>query len=1103
MPWHLLCVGELGVGKTVLSSIFGHRLTQDAQEPSLPVLSIFLDYNASKTQAIERLVGSLLQQLIQLDESFVIPSELKTLHKKAKRLGYEPASYYIEIRKLLVSVLDKFEQAFVIVDAFDELVPNERSALLQELPNLKPGDISLLLTSRGISEETGKGTYQCDRCCQRKLKLVYHCQICASGNFDLCYECKKNGLWCDDRSHKLKEPYGQVEIAIKVPASYIENYVRHEIGAQIELEGVEIDKRDTTVHENPMTTPFQDLVHRDPDLPAQIITKITENAAGRFLYARLYLDSLKIRTNLLTLMSVLEEPFPQDMDGIFEDGMERIQLQDMESRKQGLRILGILTYARRPLLLEELKHALAVLTMVETPGVKQIRKEKIHRGIDETKSILGSNSSLVIVEEEHVRLVHRSLEEYLFKVENSKKLLPDAEYDLARACMIYLDLALLLQPSEEDIIVSTNAEFPLLQYASQYWGDHVREVSRDPEHLEYMRDKVFRLMNNSERMCSCIQAALVTSAGGHNTWDVRRNLDKLHICAWFGLSNIISEMNPEPGMVDKLEPKYGQTPLMYACRKGHDEVVEQLLQLGASQRKTSAQGRTALFEAILSHRQRKCSTATVSETLCKHGAVVRLSVRDMPGDLDINMGYNQKYDRTALMLATILGQLEIVNILLGRKGIDVDLQDANGMTALLHAAREGHCEIVKRLIDAQASMEIVDYQVGRSPLRCAAERNNEEIVELLLNCGADPNLRDREGGTAVLRAVSRGAEDVVKAMMDIHFVDFNCVDEEGQGLLHGAARNGYPKIARLLLDHGLQPDAHDKHGRTPLSEASRYGYLPVASALLEHGANASLTDHSNRLPSTIAWQYGKQDILRILPPIFQDEDLPIWALARQGLADLLSEAIRSRPHNLLTLEPCTDNTPLHCAIEATDVDVLSLLLETPSPAINQANHWGRTPLHLAALYGDTSAITLLLSQKSPNVDLNSLDRWNDPPIVLAQSNFHLETLLQLVKAGARIPPKHRIDVTALFFFAVEQGDVDAVNVLIGRWGVDRSVQNKEGKRAIAIAKAGDDVEMIRALNIAKTVNLMGMELGDEGEGEREEEKVVIGRLPFRARALDG
>ena len=89
-PWFLWCIGVLGVGKTVFSAILAHHLAQNiSQGLPPPIFSIYLDYKSSKTETLEHLVGSLLQQLFQLNEPFPIPDELKTVHKEAKRRGIQ------------------------------------------------------------------------------------------------------------------------------------------------------------------------------------------------------------------------------------------------------------------------------------------------------------------------------------------------------------------------------------------------------------------------------------------------------------------------------------------------------------------------------------------------------------------------------------------------------------------------------------------------------------------------------------------------------------------------------------------------------------------------------------------------------------------------------------------------------------------------------------------------------------------------------------------------------------------------------------------------------------------------------------------------------
>lgn len=336
-----------------------------------------------------------------------------------------------------------------------------------------------------------------------------------------------------------------------------------------------------------------------------------------------------------------------------------------------------------------------------------------------------------------------------------------------------------------------------------------------------------------------MQAAWLTDPGGHDTWDVRRQIDRLHVYAWYGLSFAINTLEPDESTVDITEPKYGQTPLMYACRKGHPETVRQLVKLGASLRKASARGRTALFEAIEA----------------QNDEVVELLVELAPSDLDINAVHPKQSNRTALMLAVKLGCLEIANTLLKYPGIKIDLQDANGMTALYLTAKYDHQQIVSILLEAGAKVDIGDYKVGRTAMRVAAERNHVEVVEDLLRHGARVDLPDHLGGTPMLHAVMRGAENALRTMLKAGG-NLYVVDESGQSLLHYASDKDRASIARLLLDGGLDLNIRDQSERTLLHLASQHDNTTTLSLLLEKNADPTLKDQSGRTPKIVAWHYG-------------------------------------------------------------------------------------------------------------------------------------------------------------------------------------------------------------------------------------------------------
>ncbi len=1073
-------VGKPGVGKTVLSSILAHRLPNDPQQAPPLVLSIYLSYNSTNVQTLPHLIGSLLKQLIQNDELYVISNDLRNVHRKAKRLQLDPVSYFDDIRKILVADLGLYDRFYIVADGFDEFPLRDQVALRRELLKLQPERGSLVIMTRPIGQQAAHGTYECNRCREKGFAMAFRCRVCEKGNYDLCYGCRNKGLSCLDKSHQLTEPYEVIEVPVEIPHTDIERFVRREIGLEIgDGKTLLRDDRDDRITETADTTPFQDMCQSSPGLSEQIVTEVRKKADGRFLFATLCMESLRTKSNLLELKRALRR-LP-DVEGYYKEAMQRIDAQPTEDRKRGYKVLSLISRARRPLSLKELQHALAVTKFNEDESYEEA---DIFDAIDPPKTILESTSALVILENDgtEVQLVHRSLEDYLHRDENRKKWFPTADVDIAKACMTYLNLVLPREPCKDDYLVSKNSKFPFLQYASQYWGDHVRDAFSNPEDSADVEKAVMELINDTQRKDACMQAAWLTKKGDHDTWDVKWNVNRLHICAWYGLSTVLSALNPDHGLVDVLEHKYDQTPLMYACRKGHVEVARQLLRLGASQRKGSTKGRTALFEAILGHHSG--GNATVTKKASKHNQIVELLVKEMPGDLDINLVNSQERNRTALMTAAYLGHFEMVEILLRHQGINVDLQDDNGMTALYLAAREDHYKIAELLLNVEASIDVVDYHAGRSPLRCAAERNHVETVGLLLECGADPALKDREGGTAMLRAVNRGAKSALKEMMK-HPIDMECVDDEGQSLLHGAARNGYHEIVRLLMeDHlsegrspdvkALGPNLRDKYDLTPLHDASQRGDLAVTAVLLEKEADASLVDKFGRTPFMVAWQYGHDNVMRMLaaagygqlPSVTLDEQqLPVWAMARRGLTELVAEAIRIRTQDLHVAEPCTENSALHCAVEADQLEILRMLLDTRMLPIDKPNHVVRTPLHLTALVGDLDATKLLIDHEA---DMDVRDRWKDEALVLAQSNGHLEVMLALICRGADVDER-KIDINKLFFFAVEQRDADSARILIRQHGVDRSVQNADGVRAMQIAEAAEDNDMMAVLNSAPTV----------------------------------
>ena len=993
---------------------------------------------------MENLLGSLLKQLIQLrtlKESSAISPNLRQAYRSANAIKADPTKE--DLRELLQAELLNYKRTYLVVDALDECGPPARQfELLAELCKLQQHNLSLMIASRRLDGEDVPNIVDCSACGAEDIKIYYHCEICDQGQFDICQECKDQKTPCRNVSHNQSEPYYKVEVEVKTPDSDIQRYVNFEIGRETKDYGAPYwDKR---IYPNrPDSTRLDRKLRKDPELRDKISSIIIEKSKNRFLYAKLYMDAIKAKQTLEDIEETLYS-FPDELNDVYKGAMERVRGPDNRGdRDLGLKTLAFVVGAHQRLSLSELQHALAI-----RPGDTGYNKR---RDYDADEIRLSTTGLISIDSNKTVRLVHATLQDYLD--ETRQEWCPEMEVNMADTCLTCLNYETFSKPcrySEE--FEAKKAENPFIAYASRFWGEHVREASPHRD----LRDKTMAFVSQPRRVDAYIQAAWFTHDGSDGSWDVRRDIDGRHVCAWFGISTIIPELERVEKDVDMPERTYGQTPLMYACRRGHAEVVRELLNLGASLDLVSDLGRTALWEAIRPN----------------HEEIVGIlldRIRLDGNDLSLTSINLENHNRTALMAAANLGFFSIVSRLLEFDAVNVNLQDSHGLTALSIACLKPCYVTVKVLLEKDGiDVNSSDLIAGRTALMLAAETNQFDIVKLLLQNGADPTRTDLQGGTAILRAVDYGSLETITTMLESEVgIDLNITDNDGRGLMHSASVNGHPRIIHLLKENGLDPNSQDRNGLTPLHDASRSGKVEVTKILLELGADSSITDNYRRTPLTVAWQYGETSIMGVLEggsyfgpgkSIPNVDRLPIWSLARLGLIDQLKKAILRKTNDLWTNEPGSEYTALHWAVEAKQTKSLRILLDNGRTPTDEFNHELRTPLHLAAHWGNLEATTELLNHGAdPEIE----DRWGTTALPIAQSNKHYPVAVELVEKGAAIDEK-KVDVKDLLFAAIRLNNVEAVKCLLKN-KADVLSTNSDGISAIQLAKETGSDEMKKVL----------------------------------------
>lgn len=197
---------------------------------------------------------------------------------------------------------------------------------------------------------------------------------------------------------------------------------------------------------------------------------------------------------------------PEGLDELYRQTLERIQKQAGDDGTLGMRILGWITHARRPLLVGELRHGLPVEYCDDGEGLQEFDEDNLLS----PGSLFDICAGLVIIysTSQIIRLVHYTTRGYF---DNTRlHLFKGAKVIMSRACLTYLSCswdAKLRIVEEPFFDYPHNKEFfheaiqshPFLDYDSHHWSSHVKSgllaENRDPVFL-----KVVARFKSSDRI---------------------------------------------------------------------------------------------------------------------------------------------------------------------------------------------------------------------------------------------------------------------------------------------------------------------------------------------------------------------------------------------------------------------------------------------------------------------------------------------------------------------------------------------------------------------------------------------------------------------------
>ena len=290
--------------------------------------------------------------------------------------------------------------------------------------------------------------------------------------------------------------------------------------------------------------------------------------------AVLQLDRILVERTATKILKVLQL-LPSRLEETYKEIVARIQNQAEPDNTLGMRVLLWISQSKRPLLVNELRHALAV---------EWEDDENPPRSLDvgnllDPESLIDVHAGLVIIENESevIRLVHLTAQEFFLRA--LEPVFPDADTQISKTCLAYLSFDIFRRgPRVLDEELNTRLRrHPFLNYAARYWGVHLRgKPERDLESV------ALYLLNCPINLMASIQVMHVSDYRhkGYSQY-FPQNMTGLHVASIFGLHTLVAKLLLENSAEVNSRDDRGRTPLSWAAAGGHDAVVTLLLQEGA------------------------------------------------------------------------------------------------------------------------------------------------------------------------------------------------------------------------------------------------------------------------------------------------------------------------------------------------------------------------------------------------------------------------------------------------------------------------------------------------------------------------------------------
>lgn len=395
----------------------------------------------------------------------------------------------------------------------------------------------------------------------------------------------------------------------------------------------------------------------------------------------------------------------------------------------------------------------------------------------------------------------------------------------------------------------------------------------------------------------------------------------------------------DAGADPNLKGDNGSTPLYYAVRRSHRDLVQKMMEKGGDPLVRNKNGQTPLSYAVSERDWSSVQAMLTSEVVARLPAPVKGDhdslevfslVRDMidrgahpnyfkpllekipdmsagaeagyslahtavarnntsalealmtRGDFDINAV--MRGGRSLLHTALGSNHIDLAQSLIN-KGADIAATDANGRSVLEAAAQQGAIplmNLIMRKMREKTGQEQLDSHILNRALLAAAHNGHARAIDVLIRAGADKNALNTKGETPLILAAKGQFAEAVKMLVVKHEADTQISDDAGM----------------IAYDHALE---HKKKGKAELADyliLFQPGYEPPPPPPpppppVDHNRYVKASDFSVDVKEkglTMTFNFWTQQVIYRDPEIKQGSNMTIMRFDEIQRQESIAEA---------------------------------------------------------------------------------------------------------------------------------------------------------------------------------------------------------------------